>query len=83
MHYPSFTDHSGNIWTVCTIHIVCSHQWQAELECQTTGITKTKTFLFSAHTGMITQLNANEVMHSVPMQSYLENALKALFSINQ
>lgn len=71
MNYPSFTDHAGNIWTVVTIHIVKSEQWQAELECQTTGITKTKTFFFSVHTGMISQIDADEVMYSAPMQSYL------------
>lgn len=84
MNYPSFTDHAGNIWTMCTIHIVKSEQWQAELECQTAGITKTKTFFFSVHTGMISQLDANEVMYSVPDDAKaLESALKALFSIKQ
>lgn len=82
MTYPSFTDHAGNIWTVVTIHIVCSHQYQADLECQTSGIAKSKSFFFSAHTGMISQLDANDVMYSVPDDAEaLESALNALFSI--
>jgi hypothetical protein len=84
MQYPSFIDYVGNIWTVCTIHIVCSQQWQAELECQTAGIVKTKTFFFSVHTGTISQLDTHEVMYSVPGDTKaLESALKALFSTNQ
>lgn len=84
MNYPSFTDHASNIWTVVTIHIVKSEQCQAELECQTAGITKTKTFFFSVYTGMISQLDTNEVMYSVPDDAKaLESALKALFSIKQ
>lgn len=83
MNYPSFTDHAGNIWTLVAIHIVKSEQWQAELECQTTGITKTKTFFFSVHTGMISQLDANEVMYSAPDNAEaLEKALQSLFMAN-
>lgn len=80
MNYPSFTDHASNIWTVVAIHIVKSEQRQAEIECQTAGVAKTKTFFFSVHTGMISQLDANEVMYSVPDDAKaLESALKALF----
>lgn len=81
MNYPSFTDHCGHIWTVVEIHIVKSSSWQAELVCQTAGVTKTKTFFFSVHTGMISQLDTKEVLYSVPEDAKsLEGALKAIFS---
>jgi len=82
MNYPSFTDHNGNAWQVVTVHIIKSSQWQAELECQTPGIGKTKTFFFSVHTGMISQLDPAEVVYSVPNDAnLLEKALTNLFQI--
>lgn len=78
--YPTFTDYSGRTWQVVTIHIVVSSRHQAELECQTTGLTTTKMFRYSVDTGMLVQDDPNELVSShTDDDEIVCNALKMLF----
>jgi uncharacterized protein YvpB len=81
INYPSFTDYNGKTWQVVTIYITVSSMFQAEIECQTAGYQGTKTFVYSIHTGMLSQYDEKEHVYSVPDDSKaLTEALEKLFS---